>query len=76
MLNYYYKSSIEDFIKEDALKILGHLHNENQFNSQLTQSKSWEVQIPILKRALNDLTGMIFFEFSIPRMGKRIDTLW
>ncbi|MEA4917247.1 DUF2075 domain-containing protein [Proteiniphilum sp.] len=39
------------------------------------QNKSWELQIPILKNALQDFQGEIFFEFSIPRMGKRVDTL-
>lgn len=39
------------------------------------QNNSWTQQIPILKSELRDFEGDIFFEFSIPRMGKRVDTL-
>ena len=47
----------------------------NQFDSIQTQNKSWEQQIPILKKALKGHDGDIFFEFSIPRMGKRVDCI-
>lgn len=47
----------------------------NQFDSTLFQNKSWEQQIPILKNALQSFKGTIFFEFSVPRMGKRVDTI-
>ena len=39
------------------------------------QNQSWEQQIPILKNALSGFEGEIFFEFAIPRMGKRVDSL-
>ncbi|MDI3521142.1 DUF2075 domain-containing protein [Anaerophaga thermohalophila] len=47
----------------------------NEFDATFLQNKSWELQIPILKAALNEFNGEVFFEFSIPRMGKRVDTL-
>lgn len=47
----------------------------NEFNSQQTQNKSWEHQIRILQKELANLNGVIFFEFSIPRMGKRVDCI-
>jgi hypothetical protein len=39
------------------------------------QNQSWEQQIPILKKVLSGFEGEIFFEFAIPRMGKRVDSL-
>ena len=54
---------------------MGSISISDQFNSTIEQNKSWESQIPILKQALNGYKGIIFFEFSIPRMGKRVDTL-
>lgn len=75
MLNYYFKSSITSFLSRTTKEIIGEIALSNQFDSSRNQSKSWETQIPILKNALKDQEGAIFFEFSIPRMGKRIDVL-
>lgn len=75
MLNYYFKESIQTFLNLTTEQIIGKITISNQFDSTLNQNKSWEVQIPILKRSLKPFGGHIFFEFSIPRMGKRIDVL-
>ncbi len=75
MLNYYYKDTITAFLKKSTAEIIGTITLSNQFDSTVLQNKSWEQQIPILKQALNDFDGTIFFEFSIPRMGKRVDTI-
>jgi len=75
MLNYYYSSSIEEFLKKSTEEIIGTITIANQFDSTLQQNWAWEEEIQILKRSLEGLKGHIFFEFSIPRMGKRVDTL-
>lgn len=75
MLNYYLKDSIKSFLQKSNEEIIGTITLSNQFDSTLLQNKSWEQQIPILKKALSGYDGIIFFEFSIPRMGKRIDSL-
>lgn len=75
MLNYYYKDTISAFLKKSNEEIIGIITLANQFDTSFNQSKSWELQIPILKEALKNTSGSIFFEFSIPRMGKRIDVL-
>ncbi len=75
MLNYYFKDSIKSFLEKSKEEIIGSITLSNQFDSTLLQNKSWELQIPILKTALSGFDGVIFFEFSIPRMGKRIDAL-
>lgn len=75
MLNYYYRDSIELFLKKSTEEIIGKITLSNQFDSNTNQNKSWEHQIPMLKSALDGLNGTIFFEFSIPRMGKRVDCL-
>jgi DUF2075 family protein len=75
MLNYYFKDTIESFQIKSNEEIIGLITISNQFDSTNNQNKSWEQQITILKKALNGLSGTIFFEFSIPRMGKRIDSL-
>ncbi len=75
MLNYYFKDSIESFHRKSTEEIIGAITMVNQFDSIQTQNKSWEQQIPILKKALQGYDGDIFFEFSIPRMGKRVDCI-
>jgi hypothetical protein len=75
MLNYYFKDTIESFQIKSTEEIIGLITISNQFDSTNNQNKSWGQQITILKKALNGLSGTIFFEFSIPRMGKRIDSL-
>ncbi|OFY39390.1 MAG: hypothetical protein A2X18_04645 [Bacteroidetes bacterium GWF2_40_14] len=75
MNNYYYQSSIESFLQKNTDEIIGAITIANQFDSTLLQNKSWEQQIPILKGALEGHSGSIFFEFSIPRMGKRVDSI-
>ena len=75
MLNFYYKNSISQFVESTLEEIIGLITLNNQFNSTLLQNKSWELQIPILKNSLAGYDGTIFFEFSIPLMGKRVDVL-
>ncbi len=70
MLNYYFKDTIDSFLQKSTEEIIGSITLANQFDSTLFQNQSWEQQIPILKNALNGYHGTIFFEFSIPRMGK------
>ncbi|MDR2583399.1 MAG: DUF2075 domain-containing protein [Fibromonadaceae bacterium] len=74
-MNYYYRSTISDFLQKNTNEIIGTITRSNEFDATFLQNKSWEQQIPILKNALQDFDGEIFFEFSIPRMGKRVDTL-
>jgi DUF2075 family protein len=75
MLNYYYKDSIEEFLLKDVEEIIGAITLSNQFDSTLYQNHSWDQQISVLKDSLVGYKGAIFFEFSIPRMGKRVDSL-
>lgn len=74
-MNYYYRNTISGFLQRSTDEIIGSITRANEFDVTFFQNKSWELQIPILKNALQDFQGEIFFEFSIPRMGKRVDTL-
>jgi hypothetical protein len=72
----YYRSSVDDFLEDDANRIIGELALENHFDLQESQRDAWFSQILILKSALNGLsTGFLFFELYIPRMGKRVDAV-
>lgn len=74
-LRSYYSASIADFLKQSNSEILGIIHsNDISASTTIQQSNTWESEIEILKdqlRAFSD--GRIIFEYTIPRMGKRVD---
>ena len=69
----FYSSSIKDFIDSDNNAILGQLSKNS--GAELDQVHAWIKQIEILKSFLNKYNGRVLFEFSIPRMGTRVDTI-
>ncbi|WP_233899581.1 DUF2075 domain-containing protein [Tenacibaculum piscium] len=72
----YYKNSISNFITEDKNSILGKLSlNHSNRHLEDLQKNAWVKQIEILKDQLINFEGFIYFEFAIPRMGKRVDTI-
>ena len=72
---YYYSDSIRTFLTSSPEEILGKLARSNEFDLGQTQRDAWLEQITILQNNLHDKPGMIYFEYSIPRMGKRIDVV-
>ena len=75
MRRYYYSASIHDFLSTDENSILGELVQSNEFPTEPTQRDAWLFQIQFLKDSLHDRTGFVYFEYAIPRMGKRIDAV-
>lgn len=75
MLNYYYKDQVQFFINSSVEEIIGKITLNNQFDTLITQNKSWKSQIILLQNVLKFQNGTIFFEFSIPRMGRRVDCI-
>lgn len=72
----YYQNDIRTFLSEDPERILGELTHHHHFALDITQKNAWLEQITNLKEQLSDFQSVeIFFEFSIPRMGKRADVL-
>ena len=71
----YYSDSIANFRNTSPNEILGQLVRSSGFSIEQTQRDAWLEQIKILQRALSDVQGSIYFEYAIPRMGKRIDVV-
>jgi hypothetical protein len=71
----YYSASIVDFQNTESDSILGALTRNNPFALDSTQLSAWLEEISILQKALADREGRIYFEYAIPRMGKRIDVV-
>ena len=72
----YYQATIGDFLAADTDTILGELTKAHGFALELSQKRAWLSQITLLKSILTRLdNGMVLFEFTIPRMGKRADVV-
>jgi hypothetical protein len=71
----YYSATIKDFLDTSSEAILGELAKHNTFTLEHTQRDAWLAEISILRNTLCNFQGKIYFEFSIPRMGQRIDTI-
>ena len=71
----YYSDTISKFLLTSPHEILGKLAEANKFSSEPSQNDSWLKEISILKDVLSHYNGSIYFEYTIPRMGKRIDIL-
>jgi len=75
MNRYYYYDKISNFLNSSSVDILGTLAKNNEFSLELDQRETWIYQIEILKQTIKDFSGSIFFEYAIPRMGRRIDVV-
>lgn len=72
----YYSNKVSNFLSSDDNQILGKILRKSCFSDNLNQKKSWKEQIKILKNSLKNFhNAFIYFEFTIPRMGKRIDNI-
>ncbi|MDD4689748.1 MAG: DUF2075 domain-containing protein [Eubacteriales bacterium] len=72
----YYSSSVQDFINKDCFTIFGEITSNDQFAADDLQKNTWKKEIEILKRELSPFTdGHLLFEYTIPRIGNRIDNV-
>ena len=72
----YYSNNIQNFLLEPNSSILGELTaNHSNRTLEELQVNAWRKQIIILKDQLKEFKGKIYFEFAIPRMGKRVDNI-
>ena len=73
----YYSNSIKEFLKQDEITIFGEIVSNDQFSAQDLQKNTWKREIEILKREFSYFeSGYILFEYTIPRIGNRIDNVF
>jgi len=78
MPRYFYYSDIQSFLKEDIDQIFGKLSRNDEYDTAATQKTAWEQEIIIMKQVLETYkneAGWIIFEYTIPRIGKRVDVV-
>ncbi|MFB3895637.1 MAG: DUF2075 domain-containing protein [bacterium] len=69
----YYSNSILEFLNATPEEVIGTIAKNSAFDISQNQRDAWFEEINILNKALLHFNGSIYFEYSIPRMGKRID---
>ncbi len=75
MIREFYSDTIPSFLGSSTDEIVGKLTRGGDFPVDLSQRNAWIEEIEILRTALGPYSGGIHFEYSIPRMGERIDVL-
>jgi hypothetical protein len=77
MIRAYYSDSIEDFLHQRPDFVLGVLTAASEFAVELPQKVAWQEQIRILQRMLVPYSGLgkVYFEYAVPRLGKRVDVV-
>jgi hypothetical protein len=77
MIRAYYSAAIQEFLFQPASEILGTLLKGSQGPVDPLQRAAWEEQIRILKSVLTPYAGdgKVYFEYAVPRVGKRIDVV-
>lgn len=72
----YYSNDIQSFLNRDNYSIFGEITTNDQFSAEDLQKNTWNREIEILKRELSQfLDGYIIFQYTIPRIGNRIDNI-
>jgi hypothetical protein len=74
-----YGASISEFMNDSPQSILGTLLSESTGDVELNQRNAWDTQIRILKSLTLDaellVQGRIYFEMTVPRLGRRADVV-
>ena len=77
MSRYVYKDTFSNFLEENDAAILGKIVNNSDNSAEsIQQLNTWKEEIRILDEVLFGLDeGEVAFEYTIPRIGKRVDNI-
>lgn len=79
MINrYFYKSTLSEFVNDSVDEIFGKMSRADEMDTASTQKYAWEQEIQIMKKVVQPYANEraeILFEYTIPRLGKRIDVV-
>ena len=76
MTRSYYSDSFKKFLDEDVDSIYGKLLQNDPYSTSNNQKIAWKAQIEILQNNLSNIQiDRILFEYTIPRMGRRVDNI-
>lgn len=73
-----FKATIGDFLSMDPTLVFGNIVRAFHGNDPTTTNEAWEGEIVIMQQVLQpwrDDDAYVFFEYDIPRLGKRVDVI-
>jgi hypothetical protein len=71
----WFAADIAQFVAQPAAQVIGELSTHTTHTVELAQRDAWLKQIELLRGDLAGRKGRLFLEFSIPRMGRRVDAV-
>lgn len=74
---YYARTTVAELYRRDSSSLFSQLFEHSDFDIGLLQRDAWISQLQLLRDALKgaDQAAELFLEFSVPRVGKRIDAV-
>ncbi len=79
MINrFFYRSNLSSFVNDSSDVIFGKISRFDEGDTVKEQKYAWAEEIDIMQQVLlpwKNENGEIIFEYSIPRLGKRIDVI-
>ena len=75
MNRYFYTASISSFLRTKPDNVWKKLSQNSRLDDNVMQKDSWTHEITTLQSSLKGIDGDIYFEYSIPRLGKRADVI-
>ena len=70
----YYSATINQFCQTKPDEIIGQL-TRRSYTVEQSQTTAWLEEINLLQSVLKLYEGKVYFEYAIPRMGRRIDVV-
>ena len=71
----WYQAPIAEFLGEANDSVVGALTTGSQFPITPAQAQAWKAEVDLLKSWLDGVSGEVLLEFTIPRLGGRIDAV-
>lgn len=73
----YYSANYQKFIQDTPKHIVGELSLTDDYSTLLeTQKNAWAKQVEVLQKELKNISfDRILFEYTIPRIGRRVDNV-
>lgn len=72
----FYSKNLMEFVNTSPLEILREISLNNKFDLTPEQKNAWKSEIILLQSKLSALTsGRVIFEYTIPRVNKRVDVI-
>lgn len=74
---YLYSDTIDSFLQKSTDTIVGEITLSATQDINKETSNSWQQEVEVLKNVLSPyaLKGSVYFEYNIPRMGRRADVI-